>query len=390
MRYQIPIHAGDHTCTAHVGAGLLANIGPVVAAALRRQARRAFIVADSRLPGSFTLAAAESLKGVGLSSRVVAVKPSEQEKSLASLERLLVEMARTRLERDDIVVAMGGGIVGDLAGFAAAVYRRGVPIVQCPTTLLAMVDASVGGKTGINLDTGEGPLAEPLKNLVGAFHHPHVVIADVDTLRSLPPRTLRCGLAECIKHGLLAGGAGDPGLFDWTRGKLASILSADPATLAELVSRNIALKARVVEQDEREQASDEAGGRALLNLGHTFGHALETLPGLIGHPGSLPGGLHHGEAVGIGLVAAATLGAAMGLTPPDMAASLRELLEEAGLPTRVDHLPEDGRIIDRMRHDKKVQASAMRFIVPLAGHAAKVVRDPPLQGIAAALQSVRL
>ncbi|MEI7656926.1 MAG: 3-dehydroquinate synthase family protein [Phycisphaerae bacterium] len=390
MRYQIPIHAGDRTCTAHVGAGLIANMGQVVAAALRRQARRAFIVADSRLPGSFTLAAAESLKSVGLSSRVLAVKPSEQDKSLASLERVLVDMARTRLERDDIVVAMGGGVVGDLAGFAAAIYRRGVPVVQCPTTLLAMVDASVGGKTGINLDPAEGPLTEPLKNLVGAFHHPHVVIADVDTLRSLPPRTLRCGLAECIKHGLLGGNAGDPGLLDWTQAKLASILAADPGTLAELVSRNIALKARVVERDEREQASDEAGGRALLNLGHTFAHALETLPGLIGHPGSLPGGLHHGEAVAVGLVAAATLGATLGMTPPDMAPTLRTLLEAAGLPTRVDHLPPDERIVERMRHDKKVQGSAMRFIVPVAGHAAKVVRDPPLQAIGTALQSIRL
>ena len=202
-------------------------IGPLVAAALLRQAHRAFIVADSRLPSSHILAAAESLKSVGLPSRVLAFKPSEADKSLASLERILIDLAKAKLERDDPIIAMGGGIVGDLAGFAAAVYRRGIPVVQCPTTLLSMVDASVGGKTGVNLDMGDGPLADLKKNLIGSFHQPRLVVADIDTLRSLPPRTLHCGLAECIKHGVLGADTGDPNLLDWTESNLPAMLAGD-------------------------------------------------------------------------------------------------------------------------------------------------------------------
>jgi 3-dehydroquinate synthetase len=389
MRYQVPVQLSDRSYTAHIGSGLLANMGPVVAASLRRQARRAFIVADSRLPTAHTLAAAESLKGVGLASRVMAVKPSEQDKSLATLERILVDMAKAKLERDDIVVAMGGGIVGDVAGFAASIYRRGVPVVQCPSTLLAMVDSSVGGKTGVNLNTGEGPLVDLKKNLVGAFHQPRVVIADIDTLASLPPRTLRCGLAECIKHGLIGSDAGDPALLDWTAAALPKLRSGDPAAMGELVARNIALKARVVAGDEREEASDEAGGRALLNLGHTFGHAFETLPGLVGQPGNLGGGLQHGEAVAAGLVAATATAIAMGLCPDHLLPRLTQLLIEAGLPTKVAGLPADEVVIERMLHDKKVSGSVLRLVLPTSPGSARVVRNPPIQAVAQGLQAIR-
>ncbi len=388
MRYQIPVQLADRTYTAHVGAGLISHLGPIVSSALRRQALRAFIVADSRLPASFTIAAAESLKSVGLQSRVWAFKPSEQDKSLASLERILIEMSRAKLERDDLVIAMGGGIVGDLAGFAASVYRRGVPVIQCPTTLLSMVDASVGGKTGVNLNTGEGPLVDLKKNFVGAFHQPRAVIADVETLKSLPPRTLRCGLAECIKHGVL--GIGDDSLLAWLESNLEQILAIDGPVVAELVARNVSLKSRVVADDEREEASDEQGGRALLNLGHTFGHALETLPGLVGYPGALPGAVQHGEAVGLGMIAAAHTAASMKLCDGALAARLESLIARSGLPTRVANLPPDDQIIERMMHDKKVMASTMRLVLPTQSGGASVVRNPPIEAVKQGLFAIRL
>jgi 3-dehydroquinate synthase len=389
MRYQIPVQLADRSYTAHVGSGILSTIGPLVASSLLRQAHRAFIVADSRLPSGHILAAAESLKSVGLPSRVLAFKPSEQDKSLASLERILVDMAKAKLERDDPVIAMGGGIVGDLAGFAAAIYRRGVPVIQCPTTLLSMVDASVGGKTGVNLDMGEGPLADLKKNLIGSFHQPRLVVADIDTLHSLPPRILRSGLAECIKHGVLGADTGDPNLLDWTQANLPAMLRGDHGTLGELVARNISLKARVVASDEREEASDEKGGRALLNLGHTFGHAFETLPGLMGQPGSLPGGLQHGEAVGLGMIAAAHAAAFLQLCPPAFATRLTSLIALAQLPTTVSNLPSNEKIVERMLHDKKVVGSVLRLVLPKGAGGASIVRNPPMQAVEAGLNSIR-
>lgn len=389
MRYQIPVQLADRSYTAHVGSGILSTIGPLVAAALLRQAHRAFIVADSRLPTSHILAAAESLKSVGLPSRVLAFKPSETDKSLASLERILIDLAKAKLERDDPIIAMGGGIVGDLAGFAAAVYRRGIPVVQCPTTLLSMVDASVGGKTGVNLDMGDGPLADLKKNLIGSFHQPRLVVADIDTLRSLPPRILHCGLAECIKHGVLGADTGDPNLLDWTESNLPAMLAGDAGKLGELVARNISLKARVVASDEREEAPDHQGGRALLNLGHTFGHAFETLPGLVGEPGQLSGGLQHGEAVALGLVAAAWTATDLKLCAETLPTRLTKLVGLANLPTKVRNLPQNEQIIERMLHDKKVINATLRLVLPKGAGGAGIVRDPPIQAVERGLNAIR-
>lgn len=367
MRFQVPVlipGQAEHAYTVHIGQGLLSQAGPLIAQALKRQAHRAFVVADARVPASQVIALGESLKSIGLTVRSWAFRPSEQDKSLTSLERILVEMAKFKLERNDPVIALGGGVTGDLAGFAAAIYRRGVPMIQCPTTLLSMVDAAVGGKTAVNLAMGEGSLADLKKNLIGAFHQPSLVLADVSTLTTLPPRTLHSGLAECIKHGMLGAHGGDPGLFPWLESSLDRIMAYDLAALAELVSRNVAIKAHVVRGDEREEAQDEVGGRALLNLGHTFGHAIETISHLTPDGQLKNAPLQHGEAVALGLVAACATSQAMGLCDGAFVARIRELVRRAGLPVAVAGLPAPEEFLGRMMHDKKVIGGRLRLILP--------------------------
>jgi len=233
-------------------------------------------------------------------------------------------------------------------GFAAATYLRGVPFVQCPTTLLAMVDSSVGGKTGVNVPQG--------KNLIGAFHQPVGVVVDPTVLASLPARELRCGLAECIKHGVIR----DAELFAFIRDHLDAILGAEAETLVELVRRNVEIKAAVVMQDEREQ-----GVRAHLNFGHTFAHAIEATAGY--------GEILHGEAVGLGMLAATRAAVEMRLCDADLLDALRALLESVGLPTRVA-LPDDAALGEAMKLDKKVTADRVRFVLP-EGMGRVVVRD---------------
>lgn len=405
MRYQVPVQLGDRSYTVHIGDKLLAHLGPLTSAALRRQVRRAFIVADARVAPTHLLAAADSLKSVGVEVRSSAVLPSEQDKSLATLTTLLANIARAKLDRDDVIIALGGGIVGDIAGFAASIYRRGIPVVQCPTTLLAMVDASVGGKTGVNLLTSDSATADLKKNLIGAFHQPRLVVADIDTLRLLPQRAFRAGLAECIKHGLLASGplGADQALLAWTTAAMPELIAISPGPVAELVARNVAVKALAVGRDEREEASE--GGRALLNLGHTFGHAIETLPLLhlptpqrdANTPASerQPANLQHGEAVALGLLAAATCARELNLCSQALVERLRTMLESAGLPTSVGGLPPNAELIERMSHDKKVRGGQLRLVLPLsdsAGNAsgAEVVVNPPVAAINTAWDSIRL
>jgi 3-dehydroquinate synthase len=242
-----------------------------------------------------------------------------------------------RLGRDGLLVALGGGVVGDLAGFAAAVYQRGIDFIQVPTTLLAQVDSSVGGKTAINHARG--------KNMVGAFHQPRAVIADVATLDTLPTRELRAGLAEVIKHGL----ALDAPLVDWLEANVEKILQRDRGALAHAVRRSCELKAAIVAADER-----ESGARALLNFGHTFGHAIEAGTGY--------GAWLHGEAVSAGMVMAAELSCLSGMLPKSDVARVRRLLERAGLPVRGPALGA-GRMLELMALDKKAAGGRMRFVM---------------------------
>ncbi|QKK09249.1 MAG: 3-dehydroquinate synthase [Planctomycetota bacterium] len=310
------------------------------------------------------------MRAAGVQLTEIELNASEKAKSLETFGRILAAMGAARLERNDPVIALGGGITGDVAGFAAASYRRGVPVIQCPTTLLSMVDASVGGKTGVNLDAG-GSLQ---KNMVGAFHQPTVVVADIGTLSTLPDREFRAGLAECLKHGLLdsSPGAGGRTHLTWITDSLDRILARDPTVLVELIARSVAFKAGVVRGDERETA-ESGGGRALLNLGHTFAHAIETLHHLspTDNPGDAP--LLHGEAVGLGLVACATTAVRMGLAPAALPEQISTLLTRCWLPASVRGLPDARSCWRLMGADKKTTGGKLRLVLPCKTHHARAV-----------------
>jgi 3-dehydroquinate synthase len=348
-------------------------------------ARRVLVVLDS---GATAHDPTEHLTRTGWNVSREIIDAAESRKTLATFEALVRRLAQERFERTDVVVSVGGGMVGDVAGFAAACYRRGIPIVQCPTTLLSMVDASVGGKTGVNLDFGTVGL---LKNLVGAFHQPRAVVADLDTLHTLPDRDFAAGLGECIKHALICRSVARPDddLLEWTRGCLAKARARDADTLEELVARNISLKSGVVTEDEREEAPDEAGGRALLNLGHTFGHVFETLTNLE-EADHRPIELLHGEAVGLGLIAAAHAATKLFPASASVGEIVEEMLTTAGLPTRVGGLPSDEVLLERLAHDKKVRKGVVRVILPTSPGEAKVVHDPPTGVLKAGFAAVRV
>jgi 3-dehydroquinate synthase len=271
--------------------------------------------------------------------RVVAavIPDGEQQKTLASVARILDVMVANRFSRDCAVVALGGGVVGDMAGFAAATYQRGVAFVQVPTTLLAQVDSSVGGKTGVNHPAG--------KNLIGAFHQPIAVIADTRTLATLPPRELRAGLAEVIKYGLIC----DAGFFAWLEMHLEELLAGDAAALAYVIRRSCEIKAEIVGRDEREQ-----GDRALLNLGHTFGHAVESATGYAEWL--------HGEAIGAGLVMSACMSRESGYLTAQEQERVMHLVSRAGLPTRIANVTPDA-ALRHMHMDKKVQSGRIRLVL---------------------------
>jgi 3-dehydroquinate synthase len=268
---------------------------------------------------------------------LVVLADGEQHKDWASLNQICDHLLGEALDRRTVLFALGGGVIGDMTGFAAAIYMRGVPFVQVPTTLLAQVDSSVGGKTAINHPLG--------KNMLGAFYQPERVIADLDTLDSLPDRELRAGLAEVIKYGPIA----DAGLLCWIEDNLDALLARDKAVLGHAVRRSCEIKADVVGQDEREQ-----GLRAILNFGHTIGHAIEAGLGY--------GAWLHGEAVACGMVLAADLSQRMGLMPASFVARLRVIIERAGLPVRPPKLGAE-RYLQLMRVDKKAEAGAIRFVL---------------------------
>jgi 3-dehydroquinate synthase len=281
----------------------------------------------------------ESLSaGLGARRIVEAILPDgESHKTLTNVSRVLDVLVANRFSRDSTVVALGGGVVGDMAGFAAACYQRGVSYVQVPTTLLSQVDSSVGGKTGVNHPGG--------KNLIGAFHQPIVVLADTGTLRSLPPRELRAGLAEVIKYGLIC----DAAFFAWLEEHMEQLLAGDPAALAHVIHRSCQIKAEIVGRDER-----ELGDRALLNLGHTFGHAIESATGYTQWL--------HGEAIGAGLLMAAAMSLECGLLSAADVSRVRNLVARTGLPTHIEAVSPLA-ALEHMRIDKKVQSGRIRLIL---------------------------
>jgi 3-dehydroquinate synthase len=267
----------------------------------------------------------------------LALPDGEAHKTLAVVDRIFDALMHAGADRDSVLYALGGGVVGDMTGFAAACFMRGVSFVQVPTTLLAQVDSSVGGKTGVNHPLG--------KNMIGAFHQPRRVIVDLDTLSSLPPREFLSGLAEVVKYGAVA----DAGFLQWIEGAVDPLLARDPEALRHAVARSCRIKAEVVGEDER-----ESGRRAILNFGHTIGHAIEAGTGY--------GTWLHGEAVACGMALEAVLSTRLGLLPAADSRRLRALLAATGLPVRPPAL-ETGRYLELMRHDKKARASALRVVL---------------------------
>jgi 3-dehydroquinate synthase len=339
-RYAVGL--GERAYPVVVGPGLIEQAGAQIAR-LGETARLA-VVTDANVARLHGERLMRSLNAAGLRASLVSVPAGEATKSFDGLRELLDRLLDLELDRGDLVIAFGGGVVGDLAGFAAAIYKRGIDYVQIPTTLLAQVDSSVGGKTAI--DTPHG------KNLIGAFHQPRLVLADLDVLASLQDREVRCGYAEIIKYGLL----GDERFFAWLEAHGGEVLAQGSDALAHAVGRSIEMKAEIVAEDEREQ-----GRRALLNLGHTFGHALETAVGF----GDV---LLHGEAVALGSALAFRFAAREGLCPAADAARAEAAVAFAGLPVRLSDVagvsfgaPD---LLAHMAQDKKATAGRITLILP--------------------------
>ncbi|NBJ10453.1 3-dehydroquinate synthase [Microvirga arsenatis] len=336
----VPVPLGERAYDILVGRGLIGSAGARIAAL---GARAAAIVTDEHVGPLYASALTGALEAQGLRTTLVVLPPGEATKSYASLERVCDAVLEARIERGDLVVALGGGVIGDLAGFAAAVVRRGVRFVQVPTTLLSQVDSSVGGKTGINSRHG--------KNLVGAFHQPSLVLADTALLDTLPAREMRAGYAEVAKYGLID----DARFFAWCEANWQGIFAGGPER-DEAVAQSCRAKAAVVVRDEH-----ETGDRALLNLGHTFGHALEKITAYDSAR------LVHGEGVAIGLALAFRFSAFLGLCPPGDAERVEAHLTAAGLPTRLSQVPGGCGTVDEllaaMAQDKKVKGGALTFIL---------------------------
>jgi 3-dehydroquinate synthase len=321
-----------------VDSGLMARLGNYTRKFLRRKA--CAIISDSNVAPLFADRVKKSLASAGFRPTLITIRAGERSKTLEQASAICEQMIAAGLDRQSFVIGLGGGMVGDISGFVAAIYHRGIPHVQIPTTLLAMVDSSIGGKTGV--DTRDG------KNLIGAFHHPSLVIDDLDVLKTLPCRQFKQGFAEIIKHAIIA----DPKMFrkleSWDA---SSSLASGALALQSLIKRNIQIKSRIVAKDERDRTDD----RALLNFGHTVGHAIE-------RAGNYRKFLH-GEAVSLGIVAACAISVKRAGLRPDQRAAIVDLLGRFGLPTRLPQTFPRKKILDAVKFDKKFEGRKVRFVV---------------------------
>jgi 3-dehydroquinate synthase len=341
MADTVRVELGARSYDVRIGAGLLAQAGAEIAPLLRRP--RVAVLTESRVAAAHLSALEAGLAAAGIAMDSHALPPGEGTKGWAGLAEAVEWLLERKVERRDVIVAFGGGVIGDLAGFAAAVLRRGVRFVQVPTTLLAQVDSSVGGKTGIN--TAQG------KNLVGAFHQPALVLADIGVLDTLPPRDFLAGYGEVVKYGLL----GDAAFFDWLEANGPRLAAGDRELRQQAVRRSVEMKAGIVSRDETEE-----GERALLNLGHTFCHALEAATGYSDR-------LLHGEGVAIGCALAFELSARLGLCPQEEPSRVRAHLRAMGMKTDLSDIPGDlpgtEVLLGLMAQDKKVVDGKLRFIL---------------------------
>ena len=358
---RVGVSLGARSYDVLIGPGLIPRVGSIIAE--RLGSARCGIVTDENVAICHLPALEAALKQVGKHAGSVVLKPGEATKNFANLARLSEDLLTMGLERSDLVVALGGGVIGDLAGFAAGILRRGIRFVQVPTSLLAQVDSSVGGKTGINTPQG--------KNLIGAFHQPSLVLADTDVLATLPAREFRAGYAEIAKFGLL----GDGEFFAWLERHAQAVFAREPKALTQAIETAVTGKARIVERDET-----ETGDRQLLNLGHTFGHALEAWTGFSDR-------LLHGEGVAIGMCLALRLSEQLGHCPPGTAERATRHLGSVELPTRVtgipgQAMPDAGELVRLMGQDKKVRAGKLAFILVRGVGDAFVTRDVSSERVA--------
>jgi shikimate kinase/3-dehydroquinate synthase len=361
----VGVNLGDRSYEVLIGPGLVDAAGTLIAE--RFGAARCGIVTDENVAARHLPRLEASLTAVGKHAGSVVLKPGESTKSFAELASLSERLLQLGLERGDLVVALGGGVIGDLAGFSASILRRGIRFVQLPTSLLAQVDSSVGGKTGINTPQG--------KNLIGAFHQPSLVLADTRVLDTLSPREFRAGYAEIAKYGLL----GDAQFFDWLEANWKGVFAREPGPLTHAIEVAVNGKARIVERDET-----ETGDRALLNLGHTFGHALESWTGFSDR-------LLHGEGVAIGICLALRLSEQLELCPTGVAARVERHLASVELPTRLSQIPGQTKadaadLVRRMGQDKKVRGGRLAFILVRDIGQAFVTRDVTAQRVASFLE----
>ncbi len=362
MSETIPVGLGTRAYDIHVGAGLLARAGELLKPLVRGPVP---VVTDANVADIHLARLHDILGTAGIDARPIVMAPGEISKSFTGLERLTGELLDMGIDRNGLVIALGGGVIGDLTGFAAGVLKRGVAFAQIPTTLLSQVDSSVGGKTAINARQG--------KNLIGLFHQPRIVIADTALLATLPRRELLAGYAEVAKYGAL----GDANFFEWLEVGGVKALAGDEAAMVKAVAHSCRMKAEIVARDER-----ETGDRALLNLGHTFGHALEAATGFSGR-------LIHGEAVAIGMALAFRLSVKLGLCPGQDAERFTRHLQAVGLPSAIGDIPgarpgaDD--LIGHMAHDKKVTDGQLTFILLRGLGQAFVTRDVPLAAVKSVL-----
>jgi 3-dehydroquinate synthase len=353
---ELRVALGDRTYPIRIGSGVLQSAGELLGFALRG---RSVIVTSATVAAHWLAPLRSALARGGALPDVILVPDGEAHKSWPTLQDLITRLLELRADRSTTLVALGGGVVGDLAGFAAAVYQRGIPFVQVPTTLLAQVDSSVGGKTGINHPLG--------KNMIGAFHQPSAVLIDTECLSTLPPRELSAGLAEVVKYGAIR----DAAFFAWLEAHASALVARDGDALAHAIHESCRIKAEIVAADER-----ETGERALLNFGHTFGHAIETATGY--------GTWLHGEAVGAGMALAARLSERVLAFPATDSARIDALLRACALPVEPPRLAV-ARWLELMGRDKKVAAGKLRFILLEALGRARVVADVPGREIEALL-----
>jgi 3-dehydroquinate synthase len=348
----VSVALGERSYPVHIGTGLLDRADLLLSHLARKQVA---VVTDTTVAPLYLERFSRPLRDAGVEVLPIVIADGEAHKRWETVDAVLESLLERRCGRDTTLVALGGGVVGDLTGFAAAVYQRGVPYVQIPTTLLAQVDSSVGGKTAINHARG--------KNMIGAFHQPRLVLADMDALATLPPRELRAGLAEVIKHGFIR----DAGFVAWLEAHVEKLLALDRDALAHAVARSVEIKAGIVARDER-----ETGERALLNFGHTFGHAIETGLGY--------GEWLHGEAVAAGMAMAAELSRRLGILAQADVTRVLALLKRAGLPTEAPALG-PRRFLELMSVDKKAKDGRLRFVVLERIGAASVRADVPASAL---------